>query len=360
MSIDSPVRPADAHHRLLRYTTSERREAAPLRLRLAVTFGVVAALHIIGFGLAFSDGLTGASGGLVLGMVGTAYVVAMRHAFDADHLIAIDGATRKFIADGRRPVSGGLAFSLGHSSVVVVASILVILGVSGANRAVSGESSVTDVLGLTGSLVAGAFLTLLGVVNAVILWGVVRGRGHHPEDSEAPTLFSRLMSRPLNSISHPRHLFIAGGLMGLGFDTASVIGLLILTASGAAAGVSTLTLLAVPICFAAGMTLGDTLNGMAMMRVYSTADSGAQRRRRFNAAITALSVVAALSIGGTILVTTLRDALDLHDPVSGFIASLDLEYVGFVIAGVCGAVWLVTEVVMRKTNSAPARTSHAN
>ncbi|NMO04463.1 nickel transporter [Gordonia sp. TBRC 11910] len=321
----------------------EHRDAAALRLRLGVTVGVVGVLHIVGFGLAFGAGCSGVSGGLTSAMVATAYLAGLKHQADADHISAIDNATRKFVADGRRPVSVGLAFSLGHSTIVAVAALLVVLGVRGVDRAVAGGNSVADVLGLAGSTIAGTFLVLIGVVNAVVLWSVVRGRA-----VGAQTFLGRLMARPLSRISHPRHMYVVGALFGIGFDTASLIGLLIFAGSSAAAGVATMSLLSLPICFAAGMTLGDTVNGIAMMRLYSSASSGSRRRRNFNVLITTMSVVSALGIGGTILTSVFRDEFALQDPITGFISSLNLEYVGFAMIGVFGSMWIVTELVARR------------
>jgi high-affinity nickel-transport protein len=334
-----------------RLASSEGREAASPRLRLGATFGVVGALHLAGFGLAFSQGLHGLSGGMTLAMVGAAYLVGLKHQADADHISAIDNATRKFVADGRHPVSVGLAFSLGHSTVVTVASLLVILGARGMDGVFGGEGAVAGALGLTGSIVAGSFLVLIGLYNTVVLRAVLRGGLPEGGTGTPPTFVGRLMARPLRRVRHPRHLFVVGTLFGLGFDTASLIGLLVLAGTSAASGVATVSLLSLPLCFAAGMTLGDTVNGIAMMRLYSSASDGS-RRRRFNVVITTMSVVSALAIGVTILLSAAREAFTLQDPVTGFFSSIDLEYleyVGFAMVGAFGAMWVATEVAVRRT-----------
>ncbi|MFC9789545.1 HoxN/HupN/NixA family nickel/cobalt transporter [Rhodococcus sp. NPDC127528] len=335
---------------ILRFASSERREKASPRLRLGITFGVVGALHLVGFGLAFSQGLRGLAGGLTIGMVGTAYLAGLKHQADADHISAIDNATRKFIADGRRPVSVGLAFSLGHSTIVAVASLLVVLGVRGMDRTFEGESPVAGVLGLTGSMVAGSFLVLIGLVNTVVLRGILRGGAGNGSVSSPPTFVGRLMARPLGRVTYPRHVFVIGALFGLGFDTASLIGLLVLAGTSAASGVATISLLALPVCFAAGMTLGDSLNGIAMMRLYSSASDGSRRRRSFNVLITTMSVVSAFGIGITILVSAVRDAFALHDPVTGFFSALNLEYVGIAMIGAFGVMWIATEASVRRAD----------
>ncbi|MFI9507368.1 HoxN/HupN/NixA family nickel/cobalt transporter [Nocardia sp. NPDC052566] len=278
--------------------------------------------------------MTGPGPLTLAGAATTAYMAGLRHAFDADHLCGIDNAARKFVGEGRRPVSVGLAFSLGHSSVVFLVSIAVAAGISVVSDILTQDNVTSAALGTIGGLVAGGFLLLIGLFNLVSL---TRSNSRHHTDGDgerATTVVSRLMSAPLQKVSYPSHLFVVGFAFGLGFDTATLIGLLVLTATAAASGIAVVSVLALPVCFAAAMTLGDTFNGLFMLRLYARANDPRQASRRLNVAITSLSVLTALTVAAIVLVATLREAAGWADPVTKWIAALDLEIVGYAVLAV--------------------------
>lgn len=319
--------------------TAAGREALPERTRLMWAAAVVLTLHAAAASLLVAGRIGGAAGVVTVGAVVLAYLAGLKHHADADHLTGIAGATRKFVAEGRSPVSVGLAFSLGHSSVVLVTAGAVIAGVGSVRGLLTGESTAAAALGVTGGLVAGTFLTLIGVFNLVVLTRILaarRGARHTP--TVGGTAMGRLMARPLSRVRGPRHVYLVGFLFGLGFDTATQIGLLVLTATSAALGASVVALLALPLAFAAGMTLGDTVVGYVLMRTYRRAGSVAGSR--VDAVVTGMSVASALTLGVIILGATLHEAGWLTGPVTTALAGLDLDAAGWVILGVVAATGL--------------------
>ena len=344
------------------------RESLGRRTRLAWTLGVVAALHVAAALLLAAGGaLSGASGALTLGAVGVAYLAGLKHHADADHLTGIAGATRSFVARGKDPVSVGLAFSLGHSSVVFVMACALIVGIGGARELLAGESTAAGALGVTGGLVAGTFLVLVGAFNLVALVRSVRarrvGHGHDgsahdgsahdgsAHDGPAATVMGRLMAAPLSRVRGPRHVYVIGFLFGLGFDTATQIGLLVLTASSAALGAPAAALLALPVAFAAGMTLGDTLVGYVLVRTYARAGGGRAAGGRVDVVVTAMAVASALSLGTVLLAATSAEAGWTSGPLSTGAAGLDLDHVGWVVLGVV-AVTAIAVLLLTSTRSA--------
>ena len=241
-----------------------RRAHLPLRTRLLVTFGAVAALHAAAVVLL----VAGAAGGgqpLGIGLVLTAYLAGVKHSYDWDHLAAIDNSTRKFAAEHRDPVSVGFAFSLGHSSVVVLAGVLVVAGASLMGNFMEEGTAGNLLLGLIGSAVSGLFLLAMGAFNGSaflrtlkVYRGARDGAAISHEDLAARGFVARLLARPLARVQHPRNIYVIGFLFGLGFDTATTIGLLVMATAASLAGVSPLALLALPLAFAAAMTLCDT------------------------------------------------------------------------------------------------------
>jgi len=343
--------------------TATGRESLGRRTRLAWTLGVVAALHVAAALLLAAGGaLSGASGALTLGAVGVAYLAGLKHHADADHLTGIAGATRSFVARGKDPVSVGLAFSLGHSSVVFVMACALIVGIGGARELLAGESTAAGALGVTGGLVAGTFLVLVGAFNLVALVRSVRARraGHGHDGTvhdgsahggPAATVMGRLMAAPLSRVRGPRHVYVIGFLFGLGFDTATQIGLLVLTASSAALGAPAAALLALPVAFAAGMTLGDTLVGYVLVRTYARAGGGRAAGGRVDVVVTAMAVASALSLGTVLLAATSAEAGWTSGPLSTGAAGLDLDHVGWVVLGVV-AVTAIAVLLLTSTRSA--------
>lgn len=328
----------------------------------------VLALHVIGWGTLagivapqhFSVG-TGSAGkpeafGIGIGV--TAYTLGMRHAFDADHIAAIDNTTRKLMGEGQRPLSVGFWFSLGHSSIVFGLALLLSLGLKAlAGPVRDDDSHLHEVTGLIGTTVSGAFLYLIAGINLVILagiWKVFRRMrsGHFDEAALEQQLnnrgfMNRLLGRVTGSITKPWQMYPLGLLFGLGFDTATEIALLVLAGSGAASGLPWYAILCLPVLFAAGMSLLDTIDGSFMNFAYGWAFSKPVRKVYYNLTITGLSVAVALIIGTVELLGLLADQLDLHGPFWDWIAGLDLNTVGFVIVGLFFATWALALLVWK-------------
>jgi high-affinity nickel-transport protein len=329
---------------------------SPVRLdraRLAGLLGVIALMHVVGFGILFLVVLPAnlSAGGQVfgLGLGLTAYTLGLRHAFDADHIAAIDNTTRKFMAEGRRPVSVGFWFALGHSSVVMALAILVVLGTKVVGTLMSEDSATHQILGIAGTSVSGLFLYLIGLLNLVALIGILkvfRGlrRGEFDEQAleahlQSRGFLARLLSGMTRSIRRPGQMFPVGLLFGLGFDTASEVTLLVLAGTGAAAGLPWYAIVVLPLLFASGMTLLDTLDGAFMNVAYEWAFANPVRKVFYNIAITGLSVAVALVIGTIELVTVLHEDVGFDDPVTNWVSGLDLNNVGFVVVGLFVVVW---------------------
>ncbi|MGD9606880.1 MAG: HoxN/HupN/NixA family nickel/cobalt transporter [Leucobacter sp.] len=293
----------------------------------------------------------GAHSGAMLGLVGVAYLAGVKHSYDWDHIAAIDNTSRKFAAQGRYEPAVGLAFSLGHSSVVMLACVLVAFGANAVRSAFDEGTTANLVLGVTGASVAAIFLLLMGFFNLGAFGSTlkmarrIRG-GYEPtaEDLEPKGLMSRLLSAPLRTVRSPLHLYSVGFLFGLGFDTASTIGLLVVTGSAALAGVPPLSLMAMPLAFTAAMTLCDGANGVAMTRLYARALSEPARRITFNLVVTGLSAASALFVSTLIVAEIARGAWGWSDPVTRSLAGVDLGHAGLMLVAAFLAVWAVAAV----------------
>ncbi|MEV4743016.1 HoxN/HupN/NixA family nickel/cobalt transporter [Streptomyces sp. NPDC049555] len=322
-------------------------------VRTAGLLAVIAALHVVAFGVLYllvvPQHYTVDSKVYGVGLGITAYTLGMRHAFDADHIAAIDNTTRKLMADGRRPVSVGFWFALGHSSVVVVMALLVAGGTHLAGTLMDEDSPTHQVLGIVGTSVSGGFLYLIAILNLVALAGILRvframreGRydeGELEKQLDSRGFMNRLLGRFTRSVSRPGQMYPLGFLFGLGFDTATEVTLMVMAGSGAAAGLPWYAILCLPLLFAAGMSLFDTLDGTFMNFAYQWAFSNPVRKVYYNLTITGLSIAVAFLIGTIELVGVLHEKLGLDDPVSGWIAGLNLDNVGFVIVGLFVVVW---------------------
>lgn len=331
------------------------------RARIFGMGAVIVALHVIGFGLligvvAPSQYAMGQdTGGRTLvfgvGLGITAYVLGMRHAFDADHIAAIDNTTRKLMEDGQRPVSVGFWFSLGHSTIVFGLCVLLTLGVRSLVGSVeSDDSTLHTVTGLIGPSVSGVFLVILGVLNLVTLVGIVKvfrkmKDGHYDEAALEAKLsnrggLNRFLGGLTKTVRKPWHIYPIGVLFGLGFDTATEISLLILAGGAAAVALPWYAILTLPILFTAGMSLWDTMDGCFMNFAYGWAFSKPVRKVFYNMTITSLSVVVALIIGVIELVGVLADRLKIESGPFAAIASINLDYVGFGIVGLFIVMWI--------------------
>ncbi|MHA6522856.1 HoxN/HupN/NixA family nickel/cobalt transporter [Tessaracoccus sp. G1721] len=283
----------------------------------------VVALHSAGFLLVGLGLATGAAGLAASAVV--AYALGLRHALDADHIAMIDNSTRKFVAEGRRSAAVGFAFSAGHSTVVIAAAAMAILGWGWIGSAIDEGSATRHWLSLIGATVAATYLVAVALSNIPVLaraWQDLRGSGE-----AAPGVsggLSRVLSAPLARVREPRHVYAFGLLFGLGFDTASAVAVLVL-AAGLPIGTPPLVLMSLPLLFAAAMTMGDSLNGYLMLRMYSTAQQ--RTRARYNVVITAVSIAAALVVS---VLTFARLAADLGARWPGLmlVAGLDTEWAG--------------------------------
>ncbi|MDX6620379.1 MAG: nickel/cobalt transporter (NiCoT) family protein [Gaiellales bacterium] len=336
-------------------TPAEWRRAAALTL-------VVVALHVLGFGLLLgvvAPAHLRLSGGIFgVGVGVTAYMLGMRHAFDADHIGAIDNTTRKLMSEGQRPLSVGFFFSLGHSSVVFLLAVGLGLGVKGlAGGVANSHSTLHSAADLIGPTVSGAFLFLIGILNLLVLVGILRvflrmRNGEFDERQLEQQLNSRgfmnrFYGRATRAVKKPWHMYPLGILFGLGFDTATEIALLATAGTAAAGGLPFYAILCLPILFAAGMSLLDTIDGAFMNFAYGWAFSKPVRKVFYNITITALSVAVALIVGTLELLSVFADKLNLTGGVWSFVSNLDLNLVGYFIVGLFVATWVVALAVWR-------------
>jgi high-affinity nickel-transport protein len=293
----------------------------------------------------------------LLGAAFLAWVFGLRHAADADHIAAIDNTVRKLMQDGRRPVTAGLWFSLGHASVVVAVAALIAVAAAAMQSRMAGAKVVG---GLVGTSVSAAFLLAVAAVNVVILarlWrAFVRARSGAPVDEDdlnvllaGRGLVSRMLRPMFRMITRSWHMFPLGLLFGLGFDTATEVGLLSISATQASAGLSPWSVLAFPALFAAGMALVDTADSAMMVGAYGWAFADPLRKLWYNITITAASVLVAVLVGGVEALGLIAGQAGLQGGVWRVISSLndDLQNFGFAVIGVFAACWAVSAALYR-------------
>jgi high-affinity nickel-transport protein len=313
--------------------------------------GAVAALHAIGFSIlillvAPRHYLLGTSGGFTIGLGLTAYTLGLRHALDADHITAIDNTTRKLMAERKRPLSVGFWFSLGHSTVVLALSFLFAIGI----RSLSGPvrdhgSALHNITSWVGTGISGTFLYVIAAVNVMILVGIInvarerRGEDELEERLASRGVISRVLGRVTRTVGTSWHMYPIGVLFGLGFDTASEVALLFLAAGAAGSGLPFYAILCLPILFAAGMSLLDTLDGTFMNFAYGWSFSKPARKLYYNITITGLSAMIALVIGTVELAGLLGGHLASHGSFWRWVAGIDLSELGLIIVGLFVATW---------------------
>ena len=301
--------------------------------------------------IAFADGPA------LVGTALLAYMFGLRHAFDADHIAAIDNVVRKLMQEGKAPYSVGFFFSLGHSTIVVLASIAI---AATAAALQSKLEAFHDLGGVIGTVVSALFLLVIGVANLFILRGIwsafVRARRGKPivnEDLDALLAgrgFIARIFRPLfRVVSRSWHMYPIGFLFGLGFDTATEIGLLGISATQAAQGMSFWTILVFPALFTAGMSLMDTTDSVLMTRAYGWAFVHPIRKLWYNLTITAASVVVAIFIGGVEALGLIGDKLGLEGGFWHLVGDLNdnLTNFGFAVVGIFVASWLISTLIYR-------------
>ncbi len=355
ISVDSDAQRSGSGGRRPSLTSRERRSLFGMG-------GFILLLHVVGWGVLI--GLVTPHGYQVGGqLVGaglgiTAYTLGMRHAFDADHIAAIDNTTRKLMGKGERPLSVGFWFSLGHSSVVFVMVTLLAFGIRAlASQLGDEQSSLQRSASLWGTSVSGVFLIFIGLINLAALIGILKvframRTGHYDESALDAQLdkrgfITRILGKVTRTVSKPWHMYPVGLLFGLGFDTVTEVGLLVVAGGAAAASLPWWAILTLPILFAAGMSLLDTIDGSFMNFAYGWAFSKPIRKIYYNITVTALSVAVALLIGGIELISVLTQKLNITSGVLGEIGSVDLNSVGYWIVGLFVLTWAVALAVWR-------------
>lgn len=322
-------------------------------VRLSGFGAAVAALHLVGWGLfVYYSRANPALAGL-----GTlAYTFGLRHAFDADHIAAIDNTTRKFLQDGKRSLGVGFFFSLGHSTIV----LSLVTGLAVAAKTVNSRiPSFQDWGGYVGAGVSGTFLWIIGALNLVVLLDVIRifrdmRTGAYDKDRLEQRLRDRgFMNRFFlagisQKIRSSWQMYPLGVLFGLGFDTATEVGLLALTAGVATNHMPFLAVLSLPILFAAGMSLMDTADGAFMSQAYGWAFSNPIRKVYYNITVTTLSVAVALVIGTIELMQVFATRFELDSGFWGWLANLDFGRIGYGIVAAFVLTWAISILVWKK------------
>jgi high-affinity nickel-transport protein len=344
--------------------------------RMGLMFGFIAFLHVSGAFLMWkatagnyelADGTLFGWGTAVL-----AYTLGMRHAFDADHISAIDNTTRKLMSEGQRPLATGFFFSLGHSSVVAALAILLTFGIKAVGSQLKDENSAlnhyTGIIGLT---VSGTFLMLIAILNLIVLVSIVgvffkMRKGTYNEEELEKHLNSRgLLMRFFGPIARRINkswkMYPLGILFGLGFDTATEIGLLVLAGSSVIAGLPWWAVISLPLFFAGGMSLLDTIDGSFMNFAYGWAFSKPVRKVYYNIIITGLSVAVALFVGGLEICQVIAEQLNLTGGFWDYALAFNLNSAGYyivagfvVVWGVALLLWRFGRIEQRWHNSAHA------
>jgi high-affinity nickel-transport protein len=342
------------------------------RRALAGMAGVIVALHVLGFGVLFGlviphhYHLGGSHPVFDVGVGILAYTFGLRHAFDADHIAAVDNTTRKLIADNsarpaheaRKPLSVGFWFSLGHSTIVFMLAFLLTAGVKAmAGQLQAGDSTLHSTTAVIGASVSGVFLWVLGVLNLIVLFGIVRmfremraGRYDEQQLEEQLNkrgLMNRLLGGLTKSVRKAWHGYPIGMLFGLGFDTATEVGLLVMAGGAAAFNLPFYSILVLPVLFAAGMCLMDTIDGVFMNLAYEWAFAQPVRKVFYNITVTAISVAVALIIGTIELAAAVAQQADITSGPISTIADIPLDYAGYAIVVLFAVAWAVALLVWR-------------
>lgn len=322
----------------------------------------IVALHLAGFAtlllLVVPGGylVDGAVFGVGLGI--TAYTLGVRHAFDADHIAAIDNTTRKLVAENRKPMSVGFWFSLGHSTIVFVLVALLAAGVKALAAHLEDENSrLQQWTGVFGTGVSGTFLILIGLLNLISLIGIWRvfremRQGRYDEAElerrlDARGALNRVFGPLMRAVRAPWHMYPVGLLFGLGFDTVTEVGLLVIAGGAAATDLPWYAILVLPVLFSAGMSLFDALDGTFMNYAYGWAFAGPVRKIYYNIVVTGLSVAVALLIGAQEIISITAEKLGLTSGPLAWVGALDLGAMGFIIVGLFVVTWVLAVAVWR-------------
>jgi nickel/cobalt transporter (NiCoT) family protein len=321
-------------------------------LRLGGFGGAIALLHLLGWGLFI---YYSRSNPALAGLGTLAYTFGLRHAFDADHIAAIDNTTRKFLQEGKRSLGVGFFFSLGHSTIVFSLAAGLAVAASTVNSKIP---TFQDFGGYIGASVSGTFLIIIGILNLLVLMDILRiyrdaKRGSLDQQKLEERLHDRgfmnrfFVGRFARRIRSSWQMYPLGVLFGLGFDTATEVGLLALAAGVATHHVPVLAILSLPILFAAGMCLMDTADGAFMSQAYGWAFSNPIRKIYYNITVTSLSVAMALLIGAVELLQVLSSKLSLEDGFWAWLDNLDFGTIGYFVVGLFVVTWAVSVFVWK-------------
>ncbi len=296
---------------------------------------------------------------ILLGTAMLAYTFGLRHAFDADHIAAIDNVTRKLMQEGKRPVAAGFFFSLGHSTIVVLLSIAIAITATALQSRFENFRTIGSVVG---TLVSATFLFAIAIANILVLVSIYRTfrtvkSGGNFVDEDLDLMLSkrgfmgRMLRRFFHLIERSWHLYPLGVLFGLGFDTATEVGLLGISAAQAAQGMSIWSILVFPALFTAGMSLMDTTDSVLMVGAYGWAFVKPIRKLYYNLTITAVSVIVAVVVGGLEVLNLIGGQLGLTSGGGfwGAIGAINANFgiLGYIIVGIFALSWLISFLIYR-------------
>ncbi|HMD62898.1 MAG TPA: HoxN/HupN/NixA family nickel/cobalt transporter [Stellaceae bacterium] len=325
-----------------------------LRPKVIGLYTVLIAANLMAWAWAFASF---SSHPLLLATVLLAYGFGLRHAVDADHIAAIDNVTRKLMQEGKQPIAVGLFFSLGHSTVVLAASLVIALTATSVQQRFP---RLIEIGGVVGTLVSVLFLIAVAMINMVVLAGVYRlfrrvrqGEAYAEEELDVflsrRGLFGRLLRGLFRLVSRSWHMYPLGLLFGLGFDTATEIGLLGISAAEASKGLPIWSILVFPALFTAGMSLVDSSDGVLMVGVYGWAFNNPVRKLYYNLAITGISVIVALAVGAIEALGLVAEKLGREGDLSAVVAGAAARFgvLGYLVVGIFVATWAVSFAIHR-------------
>ena len=348
--------------RLTKFRTMSHSLSAKERWRLGGMGMVILAVNMLGWGLFVIEVLPHhfhyKGLGIGLGLAFTAWTLGLRHAFDADHISAIDNVTRKLMADGKRPLGTGFFFALGHSTIIVVVGVGLCIAAKVVFGAVVNPSSTYETVGgVLGTSMAATFLYLIALLNIIVLVGIVKvfgdmRQGLYDEEElerqlQSRGLMYRFFGRFMRSITHTWQMFFVGLIFGIGFDTATEVALLAATAAAATQGLPWYAVLTIPLLFSGGMMLFYSLDGCFMNFAYGWAFARPVRKVYYNLVITGLSITAAFVIGTIEIIGLLTDELRLHGSFWDFMSNFDINKAGFIMVGLFLVIWVVSLAVWK-------------
>ena len=328
--------------------------ADDLRGRVIAIYGILLAFNV---GAWLWAGIVFHRYPVLLGTAILAYSFGLRHAVDADHIAAIDNVTRKLMQDGKRPVAVGFMFSLGHSTVVVLGAAAIAGTALALQHRLDGVRNIGSVIG---TLVSAFFLLAIAIVNLIILRSIYqafvkvrRGEPYKEEDFDLLLgnrgFLSRLFRPMFGMIKKSWHMYPLGFLFGLGFDTATEIGLLGISAAEASKGLSFWAILVFPVLFAAGMSLIDTTDNILMLGAYGWAFIKPIRKLYYNMTITSVSVIVALVVGGIEALGLLASYFHLAGRFWDAVAMLNEHFgmLGYFIVGLFAVSWIISIAIYK-------------